>query len=85
MNYKEFIEWSKKTAEREDLTVYEFLDELSHYQSAITRLHEKIKLCENEIATARNNEYEMSKILDRVLKDAEQKEKAWKANNTPED
>jgi hypothetical protein len=85
MNYKEFIEWSKNAAEREDLTVYEFLDRLTRLQNTITILREQIERYKNEIITARNNEYEMSKILDRVIKDAEQKEKAWKANNTPKD
>lgn len=85
MNYKEFIEWSKEVAEREDLTVYEFLDSLTRLQNTVWKLREKNKRYVIEIETAKNNEYEMSKILDRVLKDAEQKEKAWKANNTPED
>lgn len=85
MNYKEFIEWSKNAAEREDLTVYEFLDCLTRLQNTVWKLREKNKRYAIEIATAKNNEYEMSKILDRVLKDAEQKEKARKANNTSED
>lgn len=85
MNYKEFIEWSKEAAKREDLTVYEFLDCLTRLQNTVWKLREKNKRYVIELATARNNEYKMSKILDRVIKDAEQKEKAWKANNASED